>query len=77
MQAKIKEVAGELRRRMHQSIPQQGKWLKQVITGFFNYHHAVLTFGRRWEPFVPRSPSAGAGHSADAAKREISTELEW
>ena len=38
MQAKIKEVAGELRRRMHQSIPQQGKWLKQVITGFFNYH---------------------------------------
>jgi RNA-directed DNA polymerase len=38
MQAKIKEVAGELRRRMHQSIPEQGKWLKQVITGFFNYH---------------------------------------
>jgi RNA-directed DNA polymerase len=38
MQAKIKEVAGELRRRMHQSIPEQGKWLKHVITGFFNYH---------------------------------------
>ncbi len=38
MQAKIKEVAGELRRRMHQSIPEQGNWLKQVITGFFNYH---------------------------------------
>jgi group II intron reverse transcriptase/maturase len=38
MQAKVKEVAGELRRRMHQSIPEQGKWLKQVITGFFNYH---------------------------------------
>jgi RNA-directed DNA polymerase len=38
MRAKIKEVAGELRRRMHQSIPEQGKWLKQVTTGFFNYH---------------------------------------
>src|ERR1700724_1811833 len=38
MQAKIKEVAGELRRRMHQSIPEQGKWLTQVITGFFKYH---------------------------------------
>src|ERR1700740_2147092 len=37
MQAKIKEVAGELRRRMHQSIPAQGKCLKQVITGFFHY----------------------------------------
>ena len=38
MKAKIKEVAGELRQRMHQSIPEQGKWLKQVITGYFGYH---------------------------------------
>src|SRR5580704_16151008 len=38
MRAKLSEVAGELRRRMHQSIPEQGKWLKQVTTGFFNYH---------------------------------------
>jgi RNA-directed DNA polymerase len=38
MKAKIKEVAGELRRRMHQSIPEQGTWLKQVITGYFAYH---------------------------------------
>ena len=74
MQAKIKEVAGELRRRMHQSIPQQGKWLKQVITGFFNYH-AVPTNWAALGAFVPRSPNAGAGHSADAAKREISTGL--
>jgi len=38
MKAKIKEVAGELRQRMHQSIPEQGKWLKQVVTGYFGYH---------------------------------------
>src|SRR5216684_3575448 len=38
MQAKIKDVAGELRRRMHQSIPAQGKWLGQVVKGFYNYH---------------------------------------
>jgi hypothetical protein len=38
MQAKIKEVAEELRRRMHQSIPEQGKWLGQVVKGYFNYH---------------------------------------
>jgi len=38
MQAKIKAVAGELRRRMHQSIPEQGKWLGQVVKGFYNYH---------------------------------------
>src|ERR1700732_4839135 len=44
MQAKIKDVAGALRRRMHQSIPEQGKWLKQVVTGYFIYH-AVPTNG--------------------------------
>ena len=30
---------------MHQPIPEQGKWLKQVVTGYFNYH-AVPTNGR-------------------------------
>jgi RNA-directed DNA polymerase len=38
MKAKLKEVAGELRRRMHQTIPEQGTWLKQVVTGYFRYH---------------------------------------
>jgi len=38
MKAKLKEVAGELRQRMHQSIPAQGTWLKQVVTGYFAYH---------------------------------------
>jgi RNA-directed DNA polymerase len=23
---------------LHQPIPEQGKWLKQVVTGYFNYH---------------------------------------
>jgi hypothetical protein len=27
-----------LRRSMHQPIPQQGRWLQQVVTGYFNYH---------------------------------------
>ena len=29
MMAKLLEIKEELRRRMHQSIPQQGVWLKQ------------------------------------------------
>ena len=33
--ARIKQ---ELRRRMHQPIPEQGKWLGQVVSGYFNYH---------------------------------------
>jgi group II intron reverse transcriptase/maturase len=38
MTAKLKEVKEELRRRMHQPIPEQGQWLRQVVSGFFAYH---------------------------------------
>jgi group II intron reverse transcriptase/maturase len=45
MRSKLKEIKEELRRRMHQPIPEQGLWLRQVVTGFFNYH-AVPTNAR-------------------------------
>jgi RNA-directed DNA polymerase len=45
MLLRLKEINEELRRRMHQPIPEQGRWLRQVVTGFFNYH-AVPTNGR-------------------------------
>jgi RNA-directed DNA polymerase len=38
VRAKLQAIKQELRRRMHQAIPAQGKWLKQVIRGYFNYH---------------------------------------
>jgi group II intron reverse transcriptase/maturase len=38
MRAKIKEVKEALRRRMHESIPEQGRWLGQVVGGYFRYH---------------------------------------
>ena len=38
MKAKLKEIGGELRQRMHEPIPQQGAWLKQVVAGYFRYH---------------------------------------
>ncbi len=50
MQAKLKEVKEELRKRRHQPIPEQGKWLKQVVTGFFNYH-AVPTNSQTLKAF--------------------------
>jgi RNA-directed DNA polymerase len=37
MRSKLKEIKEELRRRMHQPIPEQGRWLKQVVTGSFNF----------------------------------------
>jgi RNA-directed DNA polymerase len=45
MRAKLLEIREELRRRMHKPIPEQGDWLRQVVTGFFNYH-AVPTNDR-------------------------------
>jgi len=44
MRAKLKEIKKVLRRRMHEPLPQQGKWLAQVAGGYFNYH-AVPTNG--------------------------------
>ena len=50
MRARLQAIKQELRRRMHQSIPQQGIWLRQVVTGYFNYH-AVPTNGRALAAF--------------------------
>jgi RNA-directed DNA polymerase len=38
LRAKLGEIKEELRRRMHQPIPDQGRWLRQVVNGFFAYH---------------------------------------
>lgn len=36
--SKLHEVKKELRKRRHQPIPIQGKWLGRVVQGYFNYH---------------------------------------
>lgn len=38
LRAKLKSIKEELRRRMHRAIPEQGRWLAQVVRGFFAYH---------------------------------------
>ena len=48
--AKLQEIKEELRRRMHQPIPLQGSWLKQVVTGHFAYY-AVPTNARALSAF--------------------------
>jgi group II intron reverse transcriptase/maturase len=37
-QAKLKEVYGELRRRMHDPVPEQGAYLRSVIMGHARYY---------------------------------------
>jgi group II intron reverse transcriptase/maturase len=64
MRAKLKMVQEEMRRRMHQRIPDQGKWLCYVVSGYFNYHavptnsEALVAFrteiARRWRRAITR-----------------------
>ena len=42
---KLLVIKKGLRRRMHRPIPEQGAWLKKIVTGYFNYH-AVPTNSR-------------------------------
>jgi retron-type reverse transcriptase len=50
MRAKLQEIKAELRQRMHQTIPDQGHWLRQVVTGHFAYY-AVPTNSRALSAF--------------------------
>ena len=38
MRARLEEIKKTLRKRMHATIPEQGQWLKSVVTGYFAYH---------------------------------------
>ena len=38
MRATLRRVKDVLRRRMHQPIPVQGRWLTQVVSGYFAYY---------------------------------------
>jgi RNA-directed DNA polymerase len=64
MREKLKMVQEEMRRRMHQPIPDQGTWLRHVVSGYFNYHavptdsRALVLFrteiARRWRRVLTR-----------------------
>ena len=69
MGAKLRMIKEEMWRRMHQPIPLQGKWLRQVVMGYFNYHavptnhRALGTFRdeitRRWRRVLNRRSQKG------------------
>src|SRR5207245_3744394 len=58
LQAKLSEVKAELKRRMHDPIPEVGQWLRSVVGGHIRYYGvptnraALYTFrfqvGRLW-----------------------------
>ena len=69
MKAKLKEIGGELRQRMHEPIPQQGAWLKQVVAGYFRYHAVPTNWAalgafrdeviKRWRQALARRSQKG------------------
>ena len=38
MRAALREIKDEMRRRSHDSLADQGLWLRSVVTGYFAYH---------------------------------------
>jgi RNA-directed DNA polymerase len=44
MRARLREIKETLRKRMHAPIPEQGRWLKAVLAGYFAYHAVPTNF---------------------------------
>ena len=38
MRATLRDIKAQLRERRHDAIPDQGRWLRSVVTGYFAYH---------------------------------------
>ncbi len=50
MRTRLRAIKTELRRRMHMAVGEQGRWLGQVVRGYFAYH-AVPTNSRSLSAF--------------------------
>lgn len=48
VRAKLKAVKDELRRRMHASIPEQGRWLAAVLRGHYQYYGVPFNSRALW-----------------------------
>jgi hypothetical protein len=67
--AKLREVKTELRRRMHDPIPEVGAWLKSVVGGHIRYYgvpgnryalaHFRFTAGTFWHRMLQRRSQTG------------------
>jgi group II intron reverse transcriptase/maturase len=69
LQAKLREVKTELRRRMHEPIPVVGEWLKAVVSGHLRYYgvpsnryalaHFRFFVGKLWHHALVRRSQRG------------------
>ena len=69
LQAKLNEVKTELRRRMHDPVPEVGQWLRSVVSGHFRYYGVPMNapalhifrfqIGRLWHRALSRRSQTG------------------
>jgi group II intron reverse transcriptase/maturase len=48
LQAKLNEVKADLQRRMHEPIPELGKWLQAVVRGHIRYYGVPMNTAALW-----------------------------
>jgi hypothetical protein len=48
LQTKLNEVKTELQRRMHEPIPEVGKWLQAVVRGHIRYYGVPQNYNALW-----------------------------
>jgi hypothetical protein len=62
MSAKLREIKEALRQRRHVPVPEVGKWLAQVVAGYFAYHavptNSPALSASRYHVVVPVAPAA-------------------
>ena len=80
MRVKLQAIKKELRRRMHDPIPEQGSWLAQIVRGYFAYHAVPTNYAalgafrfqvtRLWlRTLRRRSQNAGLGWDGADCRR--------
>ena len=89
MRAKLKAVKDQLRQRMHEPVPEQGRWLAAVVRGHMAYYavpgnaRAVAAFrdqvARQWlKTLRRRSQKPGpAGRGCTGSQRDGYRPPEW
>jgi len=85
MRKKIKEVTRELKRIRHSPVPEQGKWLRSVVIGYYNYYavpdnsQALNSFrqqlARAWIRALRRRSQKGRRLSWDRMQKLLKTWL--
>jgi hypothetical protein len=63
MQATLRAIRAQLTLRMHHGIPAQGRWLAQVVRGYFAYH-------------VPKSGDAALAENTTSSKPEVTHHMD-